>query len=75
MASDATNLANLKTRRDAIYAELAALSSTKAGGKPDSRQGGIDHMAYKRSLYEELREIRETITAAGGPFEVITLNT
>lgn len=74
MASDATNLANLKTRRDAIYAELAALNSTKAGGKPDSRQGGIDHHKYKMGLYAELKEIREAITAAGGSFEVITRN-
>lgn len=57
-------------RRDAICAELAALSTTKAGGKPNSTGGGdmvhVDHQGYKRSLYEELREINMTLAAIEG---------
>lgn len=62
----ATDLENMKTRRTAIYAELAALSSTTAGGKPNSREGGIDHIGYKDSLYRELKEINAIIGDGGG---------
>ena len=67
--SDSTNL---QTRRSAILAELAALSSTAAGGKPNSQAGGIDHVGYKDGLYRELREINTLIAAAEGPFEEIS---
>jgi len=55
----ATPLENLKTRRAAICEELAALSSSAAGGKPNS--GQIDHTGYKAGLYRELEEINKQI--------------
>lgn len=58
-------------RRDAICAELAALTSSAAGGKPNSSGGGdmvhVDHQGYKKSLYDELREINATLAAIEGP--------
>lgn len=67
----ATSAELLIQRRDAICAELAALSSSTAGGKPNSSGGGdmvhVDHQGYKRSLYEELREINATLAAIEGP--------
>ena len=66
----ATSAELLIQRRDAICAELAALSSSTAGGKPNSSGGGdmvhVDHQGYKRSLYEELREINATLAAIEG---------
>lgn len=68
----ATDLANLQTRRTAICVELAALSSTAAGGKPDVSAGGIkiEHVAYKKSLYEELASIDKAILSIDGPYEI-----
>ena len=59
MSTTATLISQLKQRRDAIIAELAALDSTKAGGKPNVSGAGVnvDHIGYKRSLYEELDAI------------------
>jgi len=70
----ATNTENLTARRDAIYAELAALDSTKAGGKPNTSGAGatVDHVGYKKSLYDELKQINELISAADGAVEVIS---
>lgn len=67
----ATDLANLLTRKAAITAELAALDSTKAGGKVNSSVDGesYDHVGYKMSLYRELEAINKQISAAEGPFE------
>jgi hypothetical protein len=71
-----SDLDNLKTRRTAIYTELAALDATKAGGKPNASGGSaaIDHVGYKDGLYRELRELNEQINiaaaAADGPWEV-----
>lgn len=60
----ATLLENLKTRRDAIGVELAALTSSLAGGKPNSTmQGGADHVGYKDGLYRELKDLTEQINA------------
>ena len=81
MATYADVIAQLKTRRDAICTELAALTETAAGGKPNSQLGGIDHVGYKDGLYRELREIEELIakytwldeTGGGGPIEVETI--
>ncbi len=58
-----TVLADLKTRRTAVAAELAALSSTSPGGKPTySKEGqSVDHVGYRRSLYEELDKLDELI--------------
>lgn len=57
--SAATDLANLKTRRAAVTAELAALSSSAAGGLPNTDGPGVnvDHVGYKDGLYRELREL------------------
>jgi hypothetical protein len=63
MASD---LDNLKTRRSAIYAELAELASGKAGGLPNQKDVGIDHVGYKDGLYRELKEINTLIGDGGG---------
>ena len=67
-----TDLENLKTRRTAIYTELSELDATRAGGKPNAGGSGntIDHVGYKRSLYDELDRINAQIAAAEGPWEV-----
>lgn len=56
-------LDDLQTRRDAVAAELAAMTSASAGGKPDSSASGVEHVAYKAGLYAELRELDSLITA------------
>jgi len=61
-----TDLENLQSRRSVITAELAALSSTAAGGKPNAAAAGIDHVGYKDGLYRELKQIQETIAMLGG---------
>lgn len=68
----ATDLANLMTRRSAIYAELAALNDQKAGGKPNASGAGtgIDHVGYKDGLYRELKELNGLISSATDTFEV-----
>jgi hypothetical protein len=68
----ATNLDNLKTRRDAIYVELAALDSTKAGGLPDYSvpEQSVQHVSYRMSLYKELDLINTQLATAEGPWEV-----
>lgn len=72
MATNAVNIANLKTRRDNIYAEIAALDSTKAGGTINESGGGatFDHVGYKDGLYRELENINKLLAAAGGVAEV-----
>ncbi len=72
MATNAENIANLKTRRDNIYAELAALDSTKAGGAINESGGGatFDHVGYKDGLYRELDSIDKRMASAGGVAEV-----
>jgi hypothetical protein len=70
MASD---LENLQTRKSAILAELAALTSSTAGGRPNINGGGmgvVDHVGYKRGLYDELKEINSQIDVLQGPWEV-----
>ncbi len=75
----ATFLENLTARRNAIAAELAALTATTAGGKPNASATGIDHVGYKMGLYRELEEIEKRIAAAGGsitdngPWEEMTI--
>lgn len=66
-----TNLENLNTRKAAITAELAALTSAGAGGKPNSSGGGdnVDHVGYKDGLYRELTEINKLLSALEGPVE------
>ncbi len=69
-----SDLENLTARKSAIYAELAAISSTTAGGRPNINGGGmgtVDHMGYKKSLYEELDKINGLIESASeGPWEI-----
>jgi len=57
---------NLKARRSAIYAELAALTTGKAGGNANQKDVGIDHVGYKKGLYDELREINGILQDGGG---------
>lgn len=57
----ATVLQNLMTRKANIAAELAAMVSTSAGGKPDAGKSGVGHVAYRMSLLEELKAIEELI--------------
>lgn len=71
--SVAVALAGLEARRDAICAELAALSATAAGGLPNtSGSNNVDHVGYKDGLYRELREINSQIAILTGPAEVVT---
>jgi hypothetical protein len=67
----ATDLQNLATRKSAILAELAAITSTANGGKPTYNIDGqmVDHTQYRLSLYEELEAIDRRIAAADGPSE------
>lgn len=66
----ATYLDNLYTRRNNIAAELAAITSTSAGGKPNAGKSGIDHQGYVDSLNKQLETIRGLIadeeTNSGG---------
>jgi len=76
----ATFRQNLITRRNAIAVELAALTATAAGGKPNMAGGGgagIDHVGYKDGLYRELAEIDKQLAnmaaadaAENGPWEI-----
>lgn len=75
----ATYRENLIIRREAVAAELAALDSTKLGGKANVKHedGGttIDHIQYKKSLYEELKAIDDELLSdavTGDPFEEST---
>lgn len=58
---------SLITRRTAICTELAALTASAAGGKPNngSEGGGTDHVGYKDGLYRELAEINRQLATAG----------
>ena len=60
----ATYLENLTTRRNAVAAELAAITSTSAGGKPDAGKSGIGHVAYRSSLLQELEQLDKLIDKA-----------
>lgn len=66
----ATDAELLKTRRSAILAELAAATSTSGIGKPNTVGGGdkvsIDWERHRAGLYDELRQINETLIALEG---------
>ena len=66
-----SDLEDLLTRRSNVIAELAAMTSTSSGGKPSYTIDGqqVDHVAYRKSLYDELAELNRQITALQGPFE------
>lgn len=72
----ATAIENLTTRRNAVAAELAALTSTSAGGGMNYTVDGqsVDHVGYRKSLYEELDRIDEQIAKINatdiGPFSI-----
>jgi len=76
----ASFLENLRTRRNAIAVELAALSATAAGGKPNMggiAGGAVDHVGYKDGLYRELAEIEKQLANTSvidaqenGPYEL-----
>lgn len=71
----AGNLANLQTRLAAIDAELAGIvgGNGAAGSLPDAQGGGsIQHVAYRKSLYEERKMLLEAISLADGPWELET---
>lgn len=60
----AEQITALETRRDAILDELAEMGPTKAGGLPN-RSGtdvNVDHVGYRRSLIDELRDIRDQLS-------------
>lgn len=70
----ATLLENLIARRDAIGAELVAMSptsGTQPGGRPNA-PGQLDHVGYKDGLYRELAQINEQIAIQQGPVEIVT---
>lgn len=63
MTKLATLIANLKTRRAAVIAEISAISTSTAGGLPNNNGTGvnIDHQGYKKGLYDELKTIQEQL--------------
>jgi len=66
-----SDLENLLTRRSNVIAELAAINSSANGGKPSYTIDGqtVDHVAYRKSLYEELAMLNRQIAIMQGPFE------
>ena len=66
-----SHLSNLIARRDAIGVELAALDSTKPGGKPNYSvpHQAVDHNGYITRLYKELEDLEQRISRAEGPWE------
>jgi len=56
----------LETRYSEVCAELAAMTDVNKGGKPDAGGGGdaVQHVAWRRSLLDELRTLREEIREA-----------
>ncbi|MGE5192810.1 MAG: hypothetical protein ACM3U2_09925 [Deltaproteobacteria bacterium] len=66
-----TDLENLLTRRSNVIAELAAMNSSASGGKPSYTIDGqaVDHVAYRKSLYEELDLLNRQIAILQGPYE------
>lgn len=58
-------LEDLGTRRATVAAQLAAMTVSTIGGKPNANtaDGGttVDHVGYRRSLLEELKMLDEAI--------------
>lgn len=56
-------LSDLTARRDAVAAEIRAISTTAAGGLPNASGEGlnVDHQGYKRGLYDELKNLNDLI--------------
>jgi hypothetical protein len=68
------DLTNLLARRSAIYAQLAALSTTSPGGGPNTTGEGVsvDQVGYRKSLLDELNQLNEQISILGGPYQFQT---
>jgi hypothetical protein len=66
-----SDLQNLLTRRANVTAELAAMTASSQGGKPSYSIDGqqVEHVAYRQSLYAELRELNHQISMLQGPSE------
>jgi hypothetical protein len=66
-----SDLDNLLTRRSNVIAELAAMNAAASGGKPSYSIDGqqVDHVAYRKSLYEELAQLNHQIALLQGPCE------
>lgn len=58
-------LDDLRTRRATVAAQLAAMTVTSVGGKPNAMtaDGGtsVDHVGYRKSLLEELKMLDDAI--------------
>ena len=58
-------LSDLMTRRATVAAQLAAMTLTSVGGKPNAltADGGtsVDHVGFRKSLLEELKMLDEAI--------------
>ena len=58
-------LSDLMTRRATVAAQLAAMTLTSVGGKPNAMtaDGGtsVDHVGFRKSLLEELKMLDEAI--------------
>ena len=69
-AATGTYLGDLEARRDAIAAELAAMSTSTAGGLPNVQpiRGAdgvnVDHVGYRKSLLTELAMLKGLIEEA-----------
>lgn len=63
----------LKVRRAYVVSQLSAMTTSDAGGKPDSAGSGesIQHTNYKTKLYEELETIDRLIERAN-PWEIVS---
>lgn len=62
-------LANLKARREQIGVELAELTITSIGGKPNAGSANqVDHVQWRLSLYQELESIDRQIARYEGGF-------
>ena len=69
----ATDLENLQTRKSNVLEELAGISATTAGGLPNhSGKAASDHVGYKKSLYDELKDINELIEGIAGGWELVS---
>lgn len=63
---NAAAVAALEARYAEVCNELAAMTDVNKGGKPDAGGGGdaVQHVAWRRSLLDELRTLREEIREA-----------
>lgn len=68
----------LITRRSTVLTQLNSMTSSSVGGKADTNQpGSAEHVAYRLSLYEELKMLNGLleeydIELNGGSVEIIS---